>query len=88
MKTLIMIKDDEVKVYNVEDEQWAKYQLQRRIEKENWVAEQAFLVDESQALPCKEWVREYEDKIAKIQLKIREAEEKAQFEYLKKKFEK
>ena len=88
-KILIMVKDDEVKLYLINEKNpidWAKYQLQRRIEKEGWEASEAYLVNEKDALPVQKWVDDYWKEQEKIDQKLIEENEKKEFERLKKKF--
>lgn len=88
MALLILLKDydHECRTYSVTDEKDARYQYLRRIEKEGWYADRAFIV-EGDGLPLKEWLVEEEERQFKAEKKERDRKEREEFERLKKKFE-
>lgn len=88
MKILILLKDhsDECRTWSVEDEDDARYQFLRRIEKEDFHADRAYLV-EGEGLPLKEWFEAHERKQERQEAQLRAQQEKAEYERLKKKFE-
>lgn len=90
-KILILIKDGEVRANSIEEEDvmgWAKYWFQRKIEKEGWEAEEAYLVDNSSKLPVSKWARQFHEEIWRNEAKEFEQRERAKYEELKKKYEK
>lgn len=87
MKTLLLISGSEVRIWEVENLEDAKYQLQRRIEKEGFEADRAYLINESAQLPAAQWVQEYYDKVKKFEKEENERPELLQYERLKRKFE-
>lgn len=84
-----MIDDREnLRIWSVKDEADAKYQVQRRIEKEGYYGSLAYLVDDDAKLPVDEWITEYEAQQAKYRAQDIEASEKQEYERLRKKFAK
>lgn len=85
--TLILIQGQDVRFYEAKDKEEARYWFERRIEKDDFVADKAFLVNWDAELPVSDWAREYYEKKAKDEKKQRELEERTLFEKLKAKFE-
>lgn len=88
MPILILLKDHdhECRTYSVTDEKDARYQYLRRIEKESWYADRAFIV-EGDGLPLKDWLEAEEERQFKYQKDECDRKEREEFERLKKKFE-
>jgi hypothetical protein len=85
MSFVILIKGDECRIYTAKDEGDARYHFLRRIEKEGFHAEKAYMADEKE-LPLGEWWIEAERAELKRE-KIRiEQEERTQYERLKEKY--
>lgn len=95
MKRLILIKDGEysigeVRTYGLEGKDtlgWAKYNYLRRIEKEGWYADEAYIVEDTDKLPLAKWLEQEERRQSKAEAERQEQFEKEQYERLKAKFE-
>ncbi len=93
---LILLKDTEYVVgeahtYRLEKRGflgWAKYWFLRRIEKEGWEADEAYIVDESDKLPLSKWREQEERRREREEDKAQEEHEKEEYKRLKEKFEK
>src|SRR3990167_4895155 len=97
MKKVILIKEgkygtDEVYVYggfkDKEVLKQAEYWFLRRIEKEGWRAGEGYIVEEKDALPLDRWEEKAKREIFKAEIEAREEHEKAEYQRLKKKYEK
>ena len=92
---LILLKDTEYAVgeayvYRLEKKGvlgWAKYWFLRRIEKEGWEADEAYLVEESGKLPLSKWKEQEDRRQRKAEEEYQEEREKEEYERLKAKYD-
>jgi len=85
MSLVVLVQGDKVRIYAAKDEEDARYHFLRRIEKEGFFAERAYMADEKE-LPVGEWWLDAERaKLAREKARI-EQEERAYYERLKEKY--
>jgi hypothetical protein len=85
MSLVVLVKGDEVRICTAKDESDARYHFLRRIEKEGFRADKAYMADEKE-LPIEEWWIEAERAELRREKARIEQEERAQYERLKEKY--
>ena len=87
-QVLLYLQGDRYQWFGFPGQKQAEYWFLRRIEKEGWRAGEGYIVEEKDALPLDRWEEKAKREIFKAEIEAREEHEKAEYQRLKKKYEK